>query len=201
MALGGENIQIGYIVDDISVTGPSRGTYKVWIPKKHWHPSKTDFSGFGTNIGNLNAGDLELAKSSAEECYPLFPLQSGGALPIDTDTGIVSTDYNNPDINIDSVAQLSGTKIIKGKEYTQEGNGANFKFAQSYGADSMTQIYTMGNTNGFMVNTRDGAPKGQMAKLSIGTKVAVIGNYIINMLPETQNDWISQFAPLNKFGS
>lgn len=199
MALGEENMQIGYIVEDIAVTGHARGTYKVWIPKKHWHPNRTDFSGFGVNLGNLNATELELARKSAEECYPLFPLQSGGAMPIDTDTGIVSTDYNNPDINSDSVAQLSGGMIIKGKEYKQEGNGANYKFAQTYGSNSMTQIYTLGNVNGFRVNTRDGAPKGQLAKLSIGTKVAVMGNYIINMLPETQNDWIDQFAPLNRF--
>lgn len=198
MALG-ETMQVGYIVDDIVVTGPSRGTYKVWIPKKHWHPERNDFSGFGTNLGNLNATELELARKSAEECYPLFPLQAGGAMPIDPSTGVVSTDSNNPNINHNTVAQLSGGVIVKGKEYHQEGNGANFKAAQTYGANSMTQIYTLGNDSGFTVNTRDGAPKGQMSKLSIGTKVVVMGNYIINMLPETQNDWINQFAPLNRF--
>lgn len=195
---GDSEPQIGYIVQDISVTSAARGTYKVWIPKKHWHPDRTDFTGFGYNLGNLTATELELAVKSAEECYPLGPLQSGGAKPFDPATGLVSTDENNPEIKDSTVVQVNGGTITKGKNYYSEGSGANFQFDQTFGADSMTQIYTLGTRSGLTSNTRDGAPKGNIPKLSIGTKVVVIGNFIIGQLPETQSDWINQLAPLNQ---
>lgn len=189
---------VGFIVEDLVVTGPRRGTYKVWIPKKHWHPDRTDYSAFATNLGDLNSAELIQAKKSAQYCYPLGNLQSGGAMPMDPETGVVSTDENNPEISRDTTTNVNGGTITKGKNYSAEGSGTVFKFEQTYGAHALSQMYTLATKTGFMTNTRDKAPKGNMAKLSIGTKVIVSGNYIIGQLPETQNDWINQLAPLNQ---
>lgn len=195
----GDVIDVGYIVDDLVVTGPSRGTYKVWIPRKHWQPSNDDFTGFGSNLNNLSMGDLEQARNSAESFYPAFPLQSGGAMPLDEETGLISTDEANPEINADTVPNISSNgNVSQKKSYHPSGSGSNFKLRHSEGASSMLQTYVLSGRTGVNANTRNNAPRGCMAKLSIGTKVLVIGNYIIGMLPDTQNDWINQFAPLNQ---
>lgn len=190
--------QIGYIVSELIVSSPSRGTYKVWIPKRHWTPGE-EYAGFGANFCNLGESERQMALNSAEECYPCFPLQAGGAKPYDPSSGVVSHSEANPDINPDNVASItSAGKIDYKKIYHPDGDGANFKFRQTEGADELSQVYVFGARSGVSSNTRTNAPGGSMAKLSIGTRVVVIGNFIIGMLPETQNDWINQFFALNK---
>lgn len=189
---------IGFIVEDLAVTGSKRGTYKVWIPKKHWHPDRTDYSVFASNLGDLTSAELELAKKSAKRCYPLGTLQSGGAMPIDPETGVASTDENNPDIKRETTIQFNGGILTKGRNYSAEGSGTVFDFAQTHAGNALSQLYVLATKSGFTTNTRDRGPKGNIVKLSIGTKVIVSGNYIIGQLPETQNDWINQLAPLNQ---
>lgn len=196
--LVGESVQVGYIVSDLAVTGPERGTYKVWIPKKHWSPTN-DFSGFGSNLGNLGPADYDLAMQSAEACYPMFPNAANGAKPFDPDTGIVSTDEASPDISADTAVNVTPCgEVVKGQSYHPEGDGASYYFRQTDGGESLLQTYTLGTTAGITANTRTNSVGGQMAKLDIGTKVVVMGNFITGMLPENQNDWINQFSPLNE---
>lgn len=195
---GEDSPQIGYIVSDLIVSSPARGTYKVWIPKRHWTPSD-EYTGFGANFGNLSESDRQQAVASAVECYPLFPLQSGGARPYDTSTGLASHNEANPNINPDNVTTVSLTGDIDYKKiYHPDGDGANFKFRQTEGANELSQVYVFGARSGISANTRTNAPGGASATLSIGTRVVVIGNFIIGMLPETQNDWINQFFSLSK---
>lgn len=192
------SVDIGYVVSDLIITGFSRGTYKVWVPKKHWRPENYDYSGFGVNLNNLSEGDRQQAVASAKNYYPLFPLSSGGYMPYDTNTGIVSTDEANPEISSDSTLNVSSTgQVTYKKNYYPSGNNAHFNFRQSSSASSLCQTYVFATKAGYTANIRPNAPRGNMAKLSIGTRVLVIDHYIIGMFPENQNDWVNLFAPLN----
>lgn len=195
---GSDSPQIGYIVSDLIISSHVRGAYKVWIPKRHWSPSD-EYAGFGSNFCNLGESERQEALRSAQECYPCFPLQAGGAKPYDPSSGVISHAEANPDIKPDNVASISlAGNINYNKIYHPDGDGANFKFRQTDGADELSQVYVFGARSGISSNTRTNAPAGSMAKLSIGTRVVVIDKFIIGMLPETQNDWINQFFALNK---
>lgn len=199
MAFDTSGPQMGVIVSDLCVTGPKRGTYKVYIPKLNGNiTDKTDYAGFGVNLGGLNAAELTKAQAVAIDCYPAFPLESGGAMPMNPETCVSSSDENTTDISATNSARVQGGKVVKGASEYLEGNYANTTFSQSYGAESLTQIYMLDTASGFTSNLHEGMPGGSIGKLSINTKVIVQNNFIIGMLPETQNDWINQFPPLNQ---
>lgn len=202
MTLPGSSLsapEVGIIVSDICVTGKERGSYKVYIPKRHGNISeKADYVALGVNLGGLDATELVLANIVGEACYPLFPLESGGAMPIDPESGVVSSDENSTDVSVDKAATLQGGKIVKGPSEYLESSGTNTKLSHTYGTSSCTQIYVMDTCSGYSPNPRESAPRGNIGKLSVNTRVIVQGNFIMGMLPETQNDWINQFSPLDQ---
>lgn len=192
--------EIGYIVSDIVITGPNRGAYQVWIPKKHGDPtSKSSYSGFGSNFGNLGSAELAVIREVSEYCFPVMPLTPGGHMPFDDENGLSSGTEINPNVNIDTVPTMSNGQFTSfTNPYLPQGEGTNFHFRQGNGALSMSRVYTSEFESGTTVNTRPNSPACNYVRLSIGTKVAVSGNLILGQLPQTNNDIINQLRPLNK---
>ena len=193
-------VEIGYVVSDIILTGPERGTYKVWVPKKHGDPtSSASYSGFGANLGNLGSAEFYQIQQVAESYYPMMPLSSGGHMPFDPQSGLVSTTEVVDEINLDNVTTLSNGEFsaVKNKRNPQ-GDDQTFFFPQTYPENGMFQVYAVGQSGGETINTRSDTPTGSFCNLSLGTKVVVAGNIILGQLPQTQNDLINQLRPANK---
>ena len=187
-------LEIGYVVSEMVLTGPERGTYKVWVPKKHGDPtSKDSYNGFGSNFGNLGSGDLLQIRDVAESYYPMMPLSSGGHIPFDPESGLATDNEIYDKITIDSAPVLSGGQVSRSASEQHFEGGQTFKFPQSQAG--LFQTYTLGTMGGETINTREGAPSGSYCDLSIGTKVVVCGNIILGQLPPNQNDWINQMRP------
>ena len=191
--------EIGYIVSDIVITGPERGAYKVWIPKKHGDPTgKSSYSGFGSNFGNLGSAELALIQSVAEYCFPITPLQPGGHMPFDPNSGLVSVTEINPDITSDTTTSLNNRGQFKEIENYRKYNNPTFQLRQTEGAAGLCRIYTPDFRSGTMVNLRQDSPSNTYVTLSLGTKVAVSGNIILGQMPQTNNDIINQLRPLDQ---
>ena len=193
--------EIGYIVSDLVITGPERGAYKVWIPKKHGDPtSKSSYNGFGSNFGNLGSAELYQIQQVAEYCFPVNPLSSGGHMPFNEENGLMSGTEVNPDINADTVPIFTSNGQVTAIENLRfhQGEGNNFVMRQTYRASAMSQVYTPDFKGGTTLNTRPNTPAGNYIKLSLGTKVAVSGNLILGQLPQTQNDLVNQIRALNQ---
>lgn len=188
------DLEIGYVVSEMLLTGPQRGTYKVWVPKKHGDPtSKDSYNGFGVNFGNLGSADLVQVRSVAENYYPMMPLSSGGHIPFDPDTGLATDSEIYDKITADSAPTISdGVVYRSSKEQHVEGQ-QRFNFPQSEAG--LFQTYTLGSMGGETINPRENAPSGTYCELSLGTKVVVCDNIILGQLPPTQNDWINQMIP------
>lgn len=191
--------QVGIVVDDIVISGHHRGSYLVYVPKLHGNISnKTDYVGLGSNLGGLDLNELEAARKLARPFYPTFPVESGGAMPFDPNSGVVSTDTNATDVSPDNVSRVQGSKITKpAGTRGSAGNGIEYHVAQTEGPMALTQINHLDTRTGYTTNIREGSAVGNFAHLSIGTRVLVQGNFIINMLPHNQNDWLNQFLRLN----
>lgn len=192
------SLEVGYVVSSLIVTGPERGTYKVWVPKKDGDPTGADsYNGFGVNLGNLGSGDLVTLQSIAENYYPIMPLSSGGHMPFDKESGLVSSTKTTDEFNSSTTQTISNGKVNAVSSYIRPiGDGANYKFAQTY--PGLTATYSFGFVSGESVNTRPGTPSGNYFNLSLGTKVVVEDNFIIGQLPQTQNDLLNQFRPSNQ---
>ena len=194
--------EIGYIVSDLVITGPNRGGYQVWIPKKHGDPtSKSSYNGFGTNFGNLGSAELTVIREVAEYCFPIMPLTSGGHMPFDDENGLTSGTESNSNINIDTVPTIGTNGYptpVKNLQFPQ-GTGTNYKFRQTNGANSLSRVYAPDFVSGTTANVRENTPASNYVRLSIGTKVAISGNIILGQLLQTNNDIINQLRPLNNF--
>lgn len=193
--------EIGYIVSDLVVTGPNRGAYQVWIPKKHGDPtSKAFYNGFGSNLGNLGSAELAVIREVAEYCFPISPLSSGGHMPFNEENGLTSTTEVNSDINIDTVISIGidgHATPVKNLRFPSN-SGANYTLRQSNPAGNLLQTYAPDFISGTTPNARSNTPSNNYVRLSIGTKVAVSGNIILGQLPQNNNDIINQLRPLNQ---
>lgn len=183
-------IEVGYVVSDIVAVGPHRGAYLVHVPKRHGDPTGSDdYNGLGANFGNLDSGSLGLLQQNAEYCYPLYPLTSGGHLPFNPENGLASPTQRNPKITMETVPNASGGQISKVKNLrTAVGNGMTINFRQTNGADSYLQTYLADTNEGTPINIMDSAPTGNYVRISLGTKVGVIGNVIVGQFPPHNND-------------
>ena len=189
-------LDVGYVVSSIVLTGPQRGTYKVWVPKKHGDPTSSDsYNGFGANLGNLSSADLSQVLQIAENYYPLMPLSSGGHMPFDKTTGFVAGTEKTVKFGIDYVPTIGNKGEISGLKEKNTVGGENYKFRHSQ--PGMFQQFVFDTTSGQTVNTHANTPSGSYPKLSLGTKVVVCDNFIIGQLPQTQNDLINQMRPSN----
>lgn len=193
-------IDVGYVVSDLCITGPQRGSYLVWVPKKHGDPSGlADYNGFGVNLGNLGAGDLMSIKQLADYYFPLLPLSSGGHPPFNPNNGMVSVQENPNTIDERTCpVMIEGQPSAITEVCGVKGDGRTYIMRQSMGPDSLTQVYSPGFVSGYSANTHLNADKGLYCRLSIGTRVAVCDYFIIGQLAHTQNNLIQQIPPLNR---
>ena len=193
--------EIGYIVSDLVITGPNRGAYQVWIPKKHGDPTgKAFYNGFGSNLGNLGSAELAVIREVTEYCFPVSPLSAGGHMPYNEENGLTSTTTVNDDINIDTVSTVgtdgspTPVKNLRFPAYS----GTNHIVRQSLRPNGLCQIFSPDFMCGTTPNSRVNTPSSSYVRISIGTKVAVSGNIILGQLPQTNNDIINQLRPLNQ---
>lgn len=190
-------LDVGYVVSSMIITGPERGAYKVWVPKKHGDPTTaSSYSGFGTNLGNLGSLELYQVQQVAENYYPLMPLSSGGHMPFDENSGFVSANKVISNFETDNVPHVQNEVSTISNYRNQEGTGATYQFSQS--RPGMNRVFTFEPTSGESVNIRQNTPSQSHCKLSLGTKVVVCDNFIIGQLPQTQNDLINQLRPVNQ---
>lgn len=194
-------LDVGYVVSDIYLTGSKRGSYKVWVPKKHGDPiGLVDYNGFGINIGNLGAGDVMLVKNLAEYYYPIMPLSSGGHPPFNPNNGMVSVQENPTTIDEKNCPSFSNGEF--GPVETRLGTvgvGRNYYMRHTGGADSLMQTYSPGSVSGYDANTHLNSEKGSYCRLSLGTKVVVCDYFIIGQLLLTQNNLMKEMPTLNQF--
>lgn len=194
------DIEVGYVVSDLVVTGPNRGAYLVWVPKKQGDPTgKSSYNGFGSNLGNLGSAELAAIRDVAEYCFPIQPLQSGGHMPFNEQNGYTSGTEINSDISLSNVPTVGTDGSITKVDKVQHniGNDQEFQLRQTSPQYNMLQVYSPEFASGITLNTHADSPSSNYVRLSLGTKVAVQGDFIVGQLPQTNNDIINQMRPLN----
>lgn len=195
------DIEVGYVVSDLVVTGPNRGAYQVWVPKKHGDPTgKSSYNGFGSNLGNLGSAELAAIRDVAEYCFPIQPLQSGGHMPFNEQNGYTSGTEINSDISLSNVPTVGNKGEITSVDKVQHHYGDGQLFCDRHNSPqyNLLQVYSPEFASGISLNTHANSPSSNYVRLSLGTKVAVCGDFILGQLPQTNNDIINQLRPLNQ---